>query len=76
MTEIFGDRWRKAWNPGPGLCIDETMLSWVGAISGKLQFIIRKPSPLGILLKTLADIAAGIMLHAEIVEGVPTDQLK
>jgi hypothetical protein len=41
--------------------------------SGRLQFIIRKPTPLGILLKTLSCGITGILLNAEIVEGKEID---
>lgn len=37
---------------------------------------MRKPSPLGILLKTLADASTGIMLACELVEGTPEDHNK
>jgi hypothetical protein len=76
MLEIFCMKWRESWLPGEALTIDETMITWTGVTSGMLQYIIRKPSPLGILLKTLADAATGIIVAAELVEGVPEDHKK
>lgn len=58
------------------MVIDETMILWTGICSGKLQYIIRKPTPLGILLKSVCDATTGIMLHAELVEGKGVDDLK
>ena len=40
------------------------------------MFIPRKPTPLGIMLKTLVDTASGILLNADIVEGAEEDAKK
>jgi hypothetical protein len=52
------------------------MIGWTGATSGKLMFVIRKPTPLGILLNTMCDAASGVMLNAEFNEGAELDKLK
>lgn len=76
LTEIFCQKWRAAFKPGSVIVIDETMIGWSGVHSGRLQYIIRKPTPLGILLKTLSCGYTGIILAAEVVEGKEVDKLK
>ena len=76
LTEIFCMKWREAFKAGSCIVIDETMIGWSGVHSGRLMFIIRKPTPLGILLRTLCCGITGIILAAEVVEGKEMDQLK
>ena len=45
------------------------MVFWVGTGSAHLTYIPRKPTPLGIMLKTIVDGETGILLHAELVEA-------
>lgn len=40
------------------------------------MLIPTKPTPYGIMLKTIVDTATGISLNAEIVEGVDNDDTK
>ena len=58
------------------MVIDESMIGWTGATEGKLMFIIRKPTPVGILLNTMCDADSGVLLNAELNEGAELDKLK
>ena len=70
------ETFQKKFQCGLELTIDETMIFWVGISEGKLMFLPRKPTPLGIMLKTLVDTATGVLVNAEIVEGAERDALK
>ena len=48
---------------------DETMIFWQGTGSAHLTYIPRKPTPLGIMLKTLVDTSSGVLLNAELMEA-------
>ena len=61
-------------NPGTFLIPDETMLFWTG-LGGHLTYMPRKPTPLGICLKTLSN-AQSIILNMELVEGKAVDGKK
>ena len=76
MMDVFSACWRVAWSPGPSLVIDESMIPWTGATTGRLMVILRKPSPVGMLLNTMVDGHTGILLHAEINEGADEDSKK
>jgi hypothetical protein len=76
MLNIFCNRWREAWQPGPSLVIDETMISWQGASSGRLMYVQRKPSPFGIMCDTMVCGTTGILLNANIAEGKYIEPLK
>ena len=52
------------------------MIGWTAAIEGKLMSIIRKPTPVGILLNTMCDASSGVLLYAELNEGAELDKLK
>jgi hypothetical protein len=45
------------------------MIMWVGTGYVHLTYIPRKPTPLGIMLKTIVDATTGILLGAEIQEA-------
>lgn len=42
---------------------------WVGTGDVHLTYIPRKPTPLGIMLKSLVDASSGVMLSCELVES-------
>jgi hypothetical protein len=52
------------------------MISWQGASSGRLMFVVRKPSPLGIMCDTLVCGTTGILLNANLAEGKFIEPLK
>jgi hypothetical protein len=47
---------------------DETMIFWTGAGELYMRYLPRKPTPCGIMLKTLCDGDSKIMLAAEVSE--------
>ena len=51
------------------LCIDETMWKWSGLGLPHQSWIPRKPEPLGVESKTVADVESGILLYIELQEG-------
>ena len=72
MREFFDlcvETWRAAYNPGTTLTADESMVFWVGTGSAHLTYLPRKPTPLGIMLKTICDASSGVMVGAEICES-------
>ena len=62
-------QWQEAYNPGTYIVADESMVFWVGTGSAHLTYIPRKPTPLGIMLKTVVDQSSGALINAEIVES-------
>ena len=69
FLELCTAKWRGAWSPGTYLVPDESMVFWVGGGAPHLTLIPRKPTPLGIMMKTLVCGQTGIMLNAEISEA-------
>jgi len=70
MDEIR-ERFQAAIKPGGWICIDESMLSWLGRAL-KLpgwKIIKRKPHPIGLEAKTAACSVTGIMIDFEFQEG-------
>lgn len=67
--ELCVSKWQAAYNPGTVLTADESMVFWVGTGSAHLTYLPRKPTPLGIMLKTICDASSGVMLGAEICES-------
>lgn len=62
------DRWNESWCAGTYLTIDESMIGWQGAASAHLTYLPRKPTPLGLCLKTICDSSSGVMLEWEFVD--------
>jgi len=69
-------QWQAAWEPSTYLTVDETMIFWTGTGTAHLTYIPRKPSPLGIMLKTTCCGVSGVMVHMELVEGATVDSKK
>lgn len=65
-------KWREAWSPGTYLTVDESMLAWVGTGDVHLTYLPRKPTPLGIMMKTVVDSDSGIILGGELCEAAGT----
>lgn len=74
ILEQFNKTWQNAWTAGGRLVIDESMLQWGGTGGAHLTWLPRKPTPLGIGMKTLVDHTSGILLHAELCEGKAIDR--
>lgn len=76
FLELCCKKWRSAWSPGTYLVPDESMVFWVGGGAPHLTLIPRKPTPLGIMLKTMCCGSTGVMLNAEISESKEVMQEK
>ena len=51
------------------MTVDESMVMWVGTGDMHLTYIPRKPTPLGIMMKTVVDSDSGILMGAELCEA-------
>lgn len=69
FLEMCTKKWRGAWSAGTYIVPDESMIYWVGSGAPHLTFIPRKPTPLGIMMKTACCGSSGVMLNAEITEA-------
>jgi hypothetical protein len=69
-------KWREGMEPGVYITIDETMCFWVGLTSGRLIYLPRKPTPLGVMFKTVCDVDTGMLISMELVEGAEVDAKK
>lgn len=65
-VETCAEKWRSAWSASSHLVADESMVFWVGGGAPHLTIIPRKPTPLGIMLKTLCCAETGIMVNCEV----------
>jgi hypothetical protein len=68
FVSLCGRQWRSAWRPGTILVPDESMVQWVGGGAPHLTLIPRKPTPLGLMFKTVCCAETGILLNAELQE--------
>lgn len=64
------------WEPGRELVVDESMIAWRGGGGAHKTYLPRKPTPLGIGLKTTACGATGVMMYLELLEGKEVDKAK
>lgn len=67
--DTFAATWRGAWNPCTYLVPDETMIFWTGTGELHMTYLPRKPTPYGIMLKSLCCGDSKIMLAAEVSES-------
>ena len=63
--------WIKAMEPGGWLCLDESMVAWLGLalLMPGWKVIKRKPHPFGLEFKTVCCGTTGIMINFEPQEG-------
>ena len=61
---------------GNYIVIDETMIWWTGQGDVHVSYIPRKPTPLGIELKTACCGDSSILLNIDLVEGKVVDRQK
>ena len=59
----------EAITPSWLLCLDESMVKWLGRGMPGLMVVPRKPTPMGLELHTLCDALSGIMVNFEVYEG-------
>lgn len=60
-------QFKRVWEPGVYLTVDETMVFWTGTGPVHLTYLPRKPDPLGVMFKVTCCSKTGILLHAELV---------
>jgi Transposase IS4 len=65
----------KAFVAGTIIVVDETMIFWTG-MGIHLTYLPRKPTPLGIMSKTICDASTRILLSWEFCEGKEVDARK
>jgi hypothetical protein len=73
--DLLAAYWRSSYKAGTILVVDETMVFWTGQ-EVHLTDLPRKPTPLGVMLKTICDGASGVFLGWEFTEGKYIDQQK
>jgi hypothetical protein len=73
--DLLAETWRAAYHAGTTLTIDETMNLWTG-LGVHLTYLPRKPTPLGIMLKTICDASSRILFGWEFCEGNEVEILK
>ena len=74
LAEMCTSKWIDVLTPGYKMTVDESMFAWYGrggTLGGMptVMKIKRKPKGVGCEVKTLADVASGIMVNLEINEG-------
>ena len=74
LVELCASKWNDILTPGYKMTVDESMFAWYGrgsALGGMpaVMKIKRKPKGVGCEVKTLADVASGVMINLEINEG-------
>mmetsp|Transcript_4278 Transcript_4278/g.7273 ORF Transcript_4278/g.7273 Transcript_4278/m.7273 type:complete len:627 (+) Transcript_4278:3056-4936(+) len=75
--DALNEVWGKAFQPGTRLCIDESMIKWLGRsrCPGWMK-VGRKPDSIGHELKTLACAQSIILFRFEMQEGKALDREK
>ena len=76
FMEACNTRWQDAYEPATHIVVDETMLFWTGQGEAHLTYLPRKPTPLGIMFKTLVDGESCVLLNMEPCEGKEVDRRK
>jgi hypothetical protein len=67
--ECLRDKFLKAIVSGHILCLDESMVKWLGQGMPGFMVVQRKPTPKGLELHTMCDAHTGIMIYFEVYEG-------
>jgi hypothetical protein len=73
--DLLVKTWRAAYHAGTTLTIDETLIFWIG-LGVRLTYLPRKPTSLGVMLKTICNASSRILLGWEFCEGKGVDSLK
>ena len=76
QVAAFNVAWYEAWQPGEHLVINETMLCWGGLGALHVTWMLRKPTPIGICMKTGVCGDSHVLLIAKLVEGKLVDSYK
>ena len=73
--DLLAATFREAFVAGTIIVVDETMIFWTG-MGIHLTYLPRKPTPLGIMLKTICGASTRILLGWEFCEGKEVDARK
>jgi Transposase IS4 len=65
FLQAFNDNLEAALEPGRYLCVDESMNQWLGHGMPILKKIPRKPHPIGMEFKTVADTATNCIIRLD-----------
>jgi hypothetical protein len=75
MVQQWNSHMVKAYHPSTLLCLDEIMSAWTNmSTAPSIQFLPRKPKPLGSEYKAIADSQTGVLFNLELVQGKETTQ--
>lgn len=69
MWESFRKHFVDQVSPGWLVCLDESMIKWMGCGMPGLMTVPRKPTPIGLELHTLCDAQSGVLVNYEVYEG-------
>ena len=69
FIQKFNENRRRSIYPSYKCVVDESMCAFRGSGLPHVSFVPRKPEPVGLELKTLADTESGVMLCLEMCEG-------
>lgn len=72
---ILAEYWRENYKAGSIIVVDETMVFWTGQ-GVHLTYLPRKPTPVGVMLKTICDASSRVLLGWEFCEGKEADRKK
>ena len=75
-VEAFNAAWEATWSPGRRIIVDKSIILWGGGGNVHFTWLPRKPTPMGVCMKSATCNSAGVMLRVEVMEGKVVDQKK
>jgi hypothetical protein len=68
LIDAFNARMLEAFKPGADLCLDESMMLWLGKVYLMDGWVVhpRKPDPKGFEFKTMCDVLSAILMRMEL----------
>jgi hypothetical protein len=68
LIHAFNERMLEVFKPGADLCLDESMMLWLGKVYLMDGWVVhpRKPDPKGYEFKAMCDVASAILLRMEL----------
>jgi hypothetical protein len=68
LINAFNQRMLETFKPGADLCLDESMLLWLGKVYLMDGWVVhpRKPDPKGFEFKTVCDVLSSILMRMEL----------
>jgi hypothetical protein len=73
--DLLAAYWRSSYKAGTILVVDEAMVFWTGQ-GAHLTYLPRKPTPEGVMLKTILDGASRVILGWDFTKVKEIDQQK